>query len=81
MNEGKCWNDVRGKTITILRASQLFTGSDLSNENLKVHVDILHPLGRRVGVDAGDIFDDEVVDQNAMTLQASMSVILDVKIY
>jgi len=41
----------------------------------------LHPLGRRVGVDAGDIFDDEVVDQNAMTLQASMSVILDVKIY
>jgi len=26
---------------------------------------MLHPLGRRVGVDAGELFNDEVVDENA----------------
>jgi len=25
---------------------------------------MLHPLGRRVGVDAGKLFNDEVVDEN-----------------
>lgn len=65
VNEGKCWNDGRDKAVIILRASQLFTADDLSHENLEHHVDILHPLGRRVGVDAGEFFDDdEVIDEN-----------------
>jgi hypothetical protein len=60
VSEGKCWNDGRDKAISILRACQLFTANDLSYEVLDDHVDILYPLGKRVGVDAVDYFDDEV---------------------
>jgi hypothetical protein len=64
VSEGKCWNDGRDTAISILRASQLFTANDLSYEVLEDHVDILYPLGKRVGVDAGGFFDDEGSDED-----------------
>jgi hypothetical protein len=39
-------------------------GYDLSYESLEDHVDILHPHGERVGVDAGEMFDDELIHDN-----------------
>ncbi len=60
MNESKCWNDGKDKAITILRASQLFTADDLSPNNyLRENVDMLHPHGFRIGVNAGDVTDED----------------------